>query len=180
MRMNFVPECYFDTLLVKNSLGVDKVNHQHGCQTVIEELRTSRKLKDDFAVGIIDKDKRELKEIKRDYEILKEISTPHLIFLKHRNRKHYIIQLVPAIEQWILNIVKESKINIEDLKIPLDLEGLKEYTKYQFASEDEILKRLCKRLINSESKTMGTLTLWLKYLYDHNRNADINEMKKWD
>ena len=43
---------------------------------------------------------------------------------------------------------------------------------------NENLKRLCKRLINSDSKTMRTLTLWLQYLFEHNRNADINVLKE--
>ena len=88
--MNFVPECYFDTVLIKNILDVGKVNHQHGCQTVLQELKTSKRLKDDFAVGIIDKDKRVLKEIKDDFEEIRELSTENLILLKHKKKNHYI------------------------------------------------------------------------------------------
>jgi len=122
--MNFVPECYFDTVLVKNILRVEKVNHQHGCQNVVKEITGSKKLKDDFAVALIDNDKKVLKYIKNECKI--EIRTSSLILLKHKTKKHYVIQLVPAIERWVLNVIDESNIGIDDLNLPTELEGLKE------------------------------------------------------
>jgi hypothetical protein len=173
MEMNIVPECFFDTILVMNILKVKKINHQKSCSKVANTIKGM----DDFALGIIDKDKKE-EEIKYLNEFNPEIITPNLILLKHRTKQHYFIQLIPAIEKWVLNVIKEGNIHTEDLNLPLELVGLKDYTKYKFADENEELKKLCKKLINGGSKTMTTLTLWLTYLYQHNRNADINVLKE--
>lgn len=176
MNMNFVPECYFDTTLVKAILGVKKVNHQKGCATVVKEMRESKLLKSDFAVGIIDKDKRELDYIKDNFKI--EINSGNLILLKHKEKPHYIVQVSPAIEKWILNVAEEGNIDIGDFGLPTDLNKLCKYTKTDKVDEDPNLIRFCQGLVNSESKTMRTLTLWLQYLFEHNRDADVEEMKK--
>jgi len=171
MEMYILPECYFDTVLVKNILRVKRINHQKSCYKVESAIRGI----DDFAVGIIDKDKVNIGYLE---ECNLEIKQNHLLLWKHQTKKHYIIQLVPALEKWIVNVINESNVDVEDLNLPQDFEGLKEYTKYKFVSESEELKNLCKRLVNSDSKTMATLSHWLNYLFEHNRNADINVLKE--
>ena len=49
----FVPECYVDTNLVESLLDTDGVNHQKGCNTVVNTMK-GKVLKDSFAVGVID------------------------------------------------------------------------------------------------------------------------------
>ncbi|MBE2289671.1 MAG: hypothetical protein IAE95_08965 [Chitinophagaceae bacterium] len=176
MELHFVPECYFDTVLLKNILGVRKVNHRQGCDNVINELEKGKRLKDDFAVALIDNDKRKLKYIIEECITINK--TQNLLLLKHKDKKHYIVQLVPAIERWVLKIIEEGQVDMEGLNLQADLNGLKEFTKYESANESEELHRLCKRLINSNSHTMKTLIMWLTYLYKHNRNADINILKE--
>ncbi|MBC7553856.1 MAG: hypothetical protein H7257_07740 [Taibaiella sp.] len=174
--MNFVPECYFDTVLVKMILRVKKVNHQKGCPTVVNEMRKSKLLKDDFAVGIIDKDKKELDYINNNFHC--EITSNNLMLWKHKNKQHYIIQIIPAIEKWILLVAGEGKINITDFGLSEDLDRLSKLTKTDRVDEDPFLISFCHRLINSDSRTMRTLTLWLTYLFEHNRNADIKVLKQ--
>ena len=53
----FVPECYVDTNLVESLLETDGVNHQKGCNTVVNTMK-GKVLNDGFSVGIIDSDKR--------------------------------------------------------------------------------------------------------------------------
>lgn len=176
MQLNFLPECYFDTVLLKNILSVQKVNHRQGCENVIKEMTSGKRLKDDFAVALIDKDKKSIKYIKDNCYVV--VQTKHLLLLKHKNKQHYIIQLVPAIEKWVLHVIEEGQVDLEGLNLQADLEALKEYTKYKWANESEELKILCKRLIKSNSTTMQTLSYWLNYLYKHHRNTDINELIK--
>ena len=175
MENNFVPECFFDTVLVRTILKTKHINHKKGCANVVKEIE-SGKLKDDFAVGIIDKDKKELKYI-RDH-CREEIKRENLILLKHREKQHYFVQLVPAIEKWILNTAEEANIDIESKGFPTDVYKLRIRTKSELASENQKLKELCTELTKSKSETIATLTRWLVYLYEHNRNADINTLKE--
>jgi hypothetical protein len=171
MDEHIVPECYFDTVLVKAILQRKNINHQKTCYKVESVVRAI----DDFAVGIIDKDKRELGYLK---ECIIEISHEHLILWKHRAKQHYFIQLVPAIEIWILNASKECNLNLEEFGMRNDLESLKQFTKHKTASENENLRNLCKILVNSDSQTIKTLSKWLKYLFNENRNADISILRQ--
>ncbi len=171
MENNFVPECYFDTLLVKAILKTKRVNHQKCCTKVANTLKGI----DDFAVGIIDKDKMQV-----DYllEFDEAIVTESQILWKHKAKNHYFIQLAPAIEIWVLNAAKETGLNLNSIGLPNDLQGLKRLTKHQSVNENIHLSSLCAELIKCNGKTIGTLTLWLNYLYKHNRNASIDEMRK--
>jgi len=171
MEMYVLPECYFDTVLVKSILRVNRINHQKNCYKVESAIKGI----DDFAVGIIDRDKVSIGYLK---ECNLEIKQNNLFLWKHKTKKHYIIQLVPGLEKWIVNVIAEGNVAVEDLNLPEDFEGLKDYTKYKFVNESEELKNLCKRLVNSDSKTMATLSNWLNYLFKHNRNADINILKE--
>ena len=174
MENNFVPECFFDTVLVKTILNAKRVNHQKGCSNVVKKI-SSGKLKDDFAVGIIDKDKRELNYLAE--ECKEVVNLENLVLLKHKTRQHYFIQLAPAIEVWILKVAKESDIDISTYALSNDLGELKKATKSKFAESDENLKRLCKKLVGSEGETIKILSSWLNYLFLENRNADINKLK---
>lgn len=80
-----MPECYIDSTLVGILLDA-KVNHKHCCNDVAKEMEKG-KFKDSFAIGIIDNDKRKVPYV----ENLDEIGrTDNLIFLKHREKHHYI------------------------------------------------------------------------------------------
>jgi hypothetical protein len=175
MKDNFVPECYFDTVLVKTILKVKQVNHKKGCPNVVRELEKG-KLKDDFAVGIIDKDKKELDYIKDQCE--EKIKVENLILFKHKTKQHYFIQLVPAIEKWILTVIGEAGLNVDKFGLNTDLNKLRKRTKSELVNEDKGLKDLCTELVSSDSKTVTTLSSWLNYLFEHNRNADINVLKE--
>ncbi len=62
---NVIPECYIDTNLIEFLLNA-KVNHQHSCNNVIKALNDK---KDEFAIGIIDNDKRKVAYINDCKEI---------------------------------------------------------------------------------------------------------------
>lgn len=59
--LNIIPECYVDTNLIEYLTNA-QVNHQHSCTKVVGLLNT--RFKDQFSIGIIDKDKVEMGYIK--------------------------------------------------------------------------------------------------------------------
>lgn len=172
MDLHIVPECYFDTVLVKAILKTKKVNHQKGCNNV---EKTVKKL-NDFAVGVVDKDKKDLIYLRE--ECIEEIKTNNLTLWKHKTKQHYFIQLVPAIESWIIKVAAESELNLEEIGLPKDAKNLRRVTKSQFVNENETLKILCKRIVEANSATVSILVKWLIYLHTHNRDADINALKQ--
>ena len=80
----FVPECYVDTNLVESLLETDGVNHQKGCNTVVNTMK-GKVLNDGFAVGIIDSDKRQPSYVKEFTEIA---HSEHLSLMKHLSLIH--------------------------------------------------------------------------------------------
>ena len=56
--LSIIPECYVDTNLIETIVPTVKgYNHQKGAGTVTRLMQS--KLKDKFAVGIVDKDKKQ-------------------------------------------------------------------------------------------------------------------------
>ncbi|MBS1916631.1 MAG: hypothetical protein JST87_10135 [Bacteroidetes bacterium] len=173
MEGYIVPECYFDTVLVKSVL-YDKaiVNHKKGCNNVAKAMRDG-KLKDQFAVGIIDKDKNELDYLNEFVEYNYE----KMNLFKHNTKPHFIIQLCPALERWILSVCEEANINIEDYGLPNNMERLKKITKSELADETLELRNLCNALVSSESSTISRFARWISYLKENKYQTDINELK---
>ena len=55
-ELYIIPECYVDTNLLETLVPTAKgYNHQKGCNNVVKVMK--EKLADEFAVGIVDKDK---------------------------------------------------------------------------------------------------------------------------
>lgn len=173
MNLHFIPECYFDTFLVKKILRINKVNHQHCCTKVESKMKAI----DDFAVGIIDQD-RDRNNIQYLNEFDEVIKTDSLILHKHKEKQHYIIRIAPAIEYWILNIAKETGIDLKQHGLPNDANGLKDFTKHRITDEHTATK-LCSLILGSNSNSVSTLSAWLNYLFEHNRNASIEDLKKY-
>lgn len=124
MKMDYlvIPECFADTALIESLVPPDRgYNHQMGCSKVAQKMQNN--LKDDFAIGIIDKDKRSIKYLDEFGLITNE---KNLFLYKHPNRHHYIIQIYPAIELFILESCSEVDIDLSDYGLEHDLEELKE------------------------------------------------------
>lgn len=172
MEGSFVPECYFDTVLVRTILRVQTaLNHKKGCNNVVNALKEG-KLKDVFAVGIVDRDKREL-----DYlDEFKAYEFDKLVLFKHKSKHHYIIQLNPPIEKWIIEVAKEAKIDLKSLGLPSEVDKLKRLTKSEAARETPEIVNLCETLLRSDSVTISRFAGWIKHLRDHKYKADINQL----
>ena len=131
-----VPECYVDTNLM-NVLLNKSCNHQKGCATVCKTLDV--KLSDQFAIAVIDKDKKEPKALEQ-FEQIGE--SEHIIASKHQTRLHYLIQIKPAIEMFVLDAAEELNVNLADYGLPTELNELRKITKTTTAKEDVTFARL--------------------------------------
>lgn len=178
MNKLIIPECYIDTNLTETITPPDKeagfygYNHQKGCGTVA--LVMKRDLGDSFALGIIDKDKHAVDYLKEFDEV---ITTPSLILHKHKTRHHYIVQVCPAMEQFILNSAAAVGISLADYGLPTDLDRLKKVSKSVNSKDDTTLKKLFKDLKKKGAPDVVRLATWIDYLKAHPYNTVIEEMK---
>lgn len=171
---HFLPECYFDTVLIKMALRMrekDRVNHKKGCNNVVKAMKDGE-LSDVFAVGIVDRDKRELDYL-REFHVYEY---KNLKLHKHLTRPHYVIQLDPPLEEWILRIADEGNVDVLDYGLTTDINKLKKITKSELAEETAELQRLCRALINSNSQTITRLCNWLNYFKEKQHQSDIKEL----
>src|SRR5450631_1519186 len=123
----FVPECYFDTVLLKKLLQTNKrLMHRKGCTNVTRDL-DSKRLENFFAVGIIDKDKKDLNYLKNCSSIY---VANKLILWQHDKRKiQFVLQFNPPLEKWIIEILNENNLRIEDFEYSRDYKKLKQQIK---------------------------------------------------
>ncbi len=179
MDSSIIPECYVDTNLIETLVPPAKrnnrqgYNHQKGCGTVASRMK--KQFADRFALGIIDKDKHEVDYLK---EFTEEINDGSLILHKHKSRHHYIIQIRPAIERFILHNALSVGIAIEDFDLPLEFEQFKKEAKTENSKKDYRFKRLFKALQDSGAADIVRLTAWVTYLKEENYKADVNRLKE--
>lgn len=171
-----MPECYADTLLIE-ALVPSKTgyNHQMGCFKV-EAQMTKGRLKDGFAVGIIDNDKRQIKYLNEFEEV--DRLEDSLILWKHKRKVHFVIQISPALESWMLKVCRNGGIEIEKFGISGDLTELKKYTKSQTSLKDEKLIKLFKQIAALEGVAeVKKLRNWIELLKENNYRVDIKDLK---
>lgn len=131
--------------------------------------------KDSFALGIIDKDKREITYIK-EFELL--ASKDSLYLYKHQTKHHYIIQISPAMEKFFMKAADEKGINIANYELPTDLKGLTKVTK-QISGQNEAAFKKFKRLFKDlvDASEVATLAGLIKYIGENMYNVDVEEVK---
>ncbi len=175
IELSIMTECFADTLMIETFLPSKKrYNHKHSCYQVEKEMVTG-KLKDKFAVGIIDKDKKRIKYLD-EFDIIDKVENS-LILWAHKNddKHHYFIQIDTALEKWIVNIC--TKENISQEEISFDLEELKKYTKKQSSIKNESLKLLFEQMKSkTENLSVRRLTAWIKLLTEKNYNVGIKDL----
>lgn len=174
-NINFcvMPECYLDTNLVEAIAppqrigGTQGYNHKKNCNKVIDEMLG--KLKDDFALGIVDKDKRPLSRT-ADFALIAE--KQGLKLHKHQQKHHYLIYH-PPIEQWILDEAEQVRINLNDdrYNLPTTLKGLVG-EKSEFSKHDQRFTRLFRDLKTKNAMGINLLAKWIEYLKANPYNAD--------
>jgi hypothetical protein len=169
-----IPECYIDSCLTEVLLhaGKNHVNHQKGNGTVAREMK--EKFGDGFCVGIIDEDRKDLDYLK-EFTLLKE--TRDLKLRKHKDKHHYIIQLRPVIEEWIINNCNRSGIDLSLFSLPVTINQLKKVSKSTTSKSDTRFVQLFKEMEKCKVEAVMELKKWLDYLKNNNYHADIKELR---
>ena len=166
-----IPECYVDTNLVQSIMRVEGTNHQKSCGQVTNQMQN--KFKDKFAVGIVDKDK---KQSTYSNESIPIASSNELTLCKHPQSHHYLVKINHVMESFILNSAKEVNLDLIKAGFPDSLEGLKKVTKHANAKNNVALTKLFK--IVSTSTEMTLLADTLNYLHKKQYCANDDEIKQ--
>ncbi len=174
--LDFIPECYIDTNLVESLLEINGytssgVNHQHSCNNVGKLM--ANQFKNNFAVGIIDDDK---KKISYEREFDKIAESKNIKLLKHKTRSHYIIKISPAVESFIISCADEiDKDFLIQHGLSSNLNELKKETKSKDSKKDSKFKHLFLEMRNS--RQMQILGNILIYLRKHVYKSDVTILK---
>jgi hypothetical protein len=185
MDLHIIPECYIDTKLIKVLVPpTTRYNHQKGVNTVANEMQENNgrrgKFFDQFAVGIIDRDKRNLGYAEQ-FDLVFQLEGNIQLF-KHQTKHHYLIFICPAMEKWILNVADEASINLSDFGLPTDLKNLTNITKTAKSEDNdpnsEKFVKLFKELKAKQPKAIKLLMFWIEYLKEQNYNANKDYLIK--
>ncbi len=176
MDKAIITECYVDSnlleTLVPTKIGYNK---QHGCSNVVKLMQG--RLGNSFAVGIVDKDKRELDYLKQ-FTKIDEVDG-RLFLWRHTEKTlhHYIIQISPEVEPWLLRIVGDLGFKMQDYKLPGELSSLYDYAKQRSSKNDTNFRDLFLALKKTDHLVVNRLKFWVTYLKEKNYKADIKELK---
>lgn len=133
------------------------------------------KFKDKFAVGIVDKDKKELKYA-QNFDLV--ISTGDLFLYKHKNNEihHYLIFIKPEIESWIIENAKLANINLKNFNLPENLNDFTKRSKKITSKKDTDFKNLFKELQKQKVEKVVLLSEWILYLKERNYKANVDDL----
>lgn len=173
MDLHILPECYVDTNLVETIVPPTNsgYSHRQGCDSVAKAMMEAPRLKDGFALGIVDQDKKRLK-YSEEFELITDRT--HLKLLKHPLKDHYLIYIVPAIEKFIIYNADEVNVDLRDFGLPHNYKELTKHTKNKDSSKNPKFKKLFKALINAEAPGVMLLSKWILYLKDHPNNSNLD------
>lgn len=158
---NVFPECNVDTNLVGHILG-GYAKHKSCCNEVVKAVNGT----DEFAVGIIDADKR-LATMDAGFSKYEqpegcEGRNVHLDMYIHQDEKRYVFTVKPAMDRFIMDAATELNVNLREVGFSNTLAGFKKETKRVQAANDPKLRRLFQRIADSQELTRFRNTL--KYL----------------
>lgn len=94
----------------------------------------------------------------------------HSLIDLYTSRPHYIIQVSPAEEVFILHAAEELGIHLSDFGLPEDIESLKRYTKKADAKNNSLFTSLF--MVLKEAPTIKTLNTLLDYLLSNKYSVD--------
>ena len=174
MDQHIIPECFIDTKLVKALVPPQiRYNHQHGCSNVEKIMK--EKFKDDFALGIIDKDKKVLRYLNECQLVCEQVG--FLQLHKHSTKNHYLIIIRPAMEKWILNTADVAGLSLQEFGLPDDLDKLCDITKTARSDKGDPnapkFGQLFSELIERNPTAIAVLSFWINYLKANPYNADL-------
>jgi hypothetical protein len=174
MDLHIIPECYIDTKLIKALVPPQtKYNHQKGCSTVTKLMQ--KYFTNDFAVGIVDRDKKEL-GYADEFDLVVEMTNTLQLF-KHRTKNHYLIFICPAVEKWIIACASDAGISLSDYQLPNDFRSLMKITKKSLGENDDEFSSNFRDLFNAlkveNIPNVAVLRFWIEYLKANPYQADL-------
>lgn len=175
MDLHIIIECYIDTKLIKALVPPrTKYNHQKGCPKVVKVMQDN--FKDDFSIGIIDRDKKEL-GYANEFDLVIEVPN-NLQLFRHQNKNHYLIFICPAVEKWIISCALDAGILLSDYDLPNDFRSLMKITKTSKDENDDEFstnfRELFKALKTENPAKIAVLTFWIEYLKANPYQADLD------
>jgi len=173
--LSIIPECYIDTCLTETiTLCFNQFNHQKGCNSVCKVMQ--EKFSNSFALGIIDKDKKEVPYL-QEFNLVS--SNDSLFVYKHKSKHHYIIQITPAIERFFTKAASELGIDLALYGFSSDMKELTKITK-QVADKNEAVFKTFKRLFRdlSEAPEMTRLAKLIQYLGENRYEVEVGELER--
>lgn len=165
-----IPECYIDTNLVETLIKTDGCNHQKGCNTVVKVM--NERFAKDFALGIVDKDKRQIRYASEFEDV---VSTDSLGLKKHPDHPHYLIMIDPAVDGFILKCAEELQLRMEDFGFSSELKRFTDITKSVTGKNDPTFKKLFREL--RMASEMRILKGWIEYLRARKWESQADELR---
>ena len=126
------------------------------------------KLNDNFAVGIVERDKRKL-EHTDGFKLL--VSHQNLELHVRTNKNHYLIFHKP-IEQWLLDEASQYGISLASHHLPVTLKELTKISKRESSKTDQRFKQLFRDLKTQNTSGINLLAKWIEHLKENNYNTD--------
>ncbi len=170
------PECNVDTNFVGHLIGVEAM-HKSSCNEVVKAVNLS----DQFAIGIIDADKRmpTMDEgfVRFDQSKESDGENKHVSMYIHNDGKRYMFTVKPAMDKFILDAANQQNVDMKAAGYSSTLEGFKKETKRITASNDPKLRKLFDLIKNNPEVKCFKNTL--KYLIAFQYNADIETAKNF-
>jgi len=140
-QYNIYPECYVDTNLIGYIIG-GHPKHKSTCNEVVKAVNNT----DEFAVGIIDADKRQatLDSGFEEYVQGERIDgrDRHLSMYIHTDGKRFMFTVKPAMDKFIMHAASAEGINLEEYGFPSDFDEFRKSTKRIQAGNDPKLRNL--------------------------------------
>ena len=173
--LSIMPECYIDTCLTETITSCfNQFNHQKGCNNVCKVMQ--EKFGNSFALGIIDKDKKEVPYL-QEFDLV--AYSDSLFVHKHKSKSHYIIQITPAIERFFTKAANEIGVDLALYGFSSDMKELTRVTK-QVSDKNETVFKTFKRLFRdlSDAPEMARLANLIQYLGEKRYEVEVRELER--
>jgi len=112
MSRIYVPECWTEQFLLYKILEITKSNikKENNKPEVIK--RIFKEAVSSLQIGIVDEDPGKTHSTKyHDFAELQRSDEFRLRLLKRKNTRHYLIEICPDFENWIIYLAKKAKID---------------------------------------------------------------------
>ena len=172
---NIYPECNVDTNLVGFIIG-GHAKHKSSSNEVVKAVNNT----DEFAIGIIDDDKRRATmdagfvEYKRADGV---IANTHIKMFIHNDRKRFLFTVKPAMDKLIYDAASAMKIDLVEYDLGTSFDDFKKVTKRIQAETDPRLRKLFPDI--SDYPELQRFRNVLRYLMYKQYGADTNVVKSF-